>query len=553
MNIVCLKNARVYDPLQQASGELMTVWIGDDRIIDKPSPELQEKATVYDLEGAVTMAGALDIHSHIAGGNVNTARLMLPEQHRSHLERNNSTPFANAKWSSFETGYRYTEMGYSMVLEPAMLPVNAPQVHAELADIPIIDTAALAVLGSDDFLVRLLRADASQAQINDYVSWTMNVTKALGLKVINAGGSQAFKKGAVTFGLDDVVPDYGISSRTLLQKLQTAVVQTGLPHPVHVHCNNLGTPGNIQTIINTMEASQGMPMHLAHVQFYGYGDEGKYGFSSSAARLMEAFNRHPNITMDVGQVLFGQTVTLSGDVMAQFDRRYDASPQKWNVWHAENEGSGGIVPYHYKTAGFVNGLQWAIGLEIFLLCDDPWRLFFTTDHPNGAPFTRYPDLLRLLMDYEYRMECLSHLHPDISEMTLLADIKREYSLHEIAIMTRAAPSKLLGQQDRGHLKPGARADVAVYQEQEDKAAMFRRAEKVFKNGQLVLDKGAILNSQAGHTVALNVGYDHGIETHIQRYFDRFYSLRLSNYGVSGEDEGLDKRLQMHKVAGAFSQ
>ncbi|WP_297810082.1 formylmethanofuran dehydrogenase subunit A [uncultured Methylophaga sp.] len=552
MNIVCLKNARVYDPLQQASGEMMTLWIGDDRIIDEPSAELQQKATVYDLNGSVTMAGALDIHSHIAGGNVNTARLMLPEQHRSHLERNHQTPFSNAKWSSFETGYRYTEMGYSMVLEPAMLPVNAPQVHAELADIPIIDTAALAVLGSDDFLVRLLRADASQAQVNDYVSWTMNVTKALGLKVINAGGSQAFKKGAETFSLDDVVPEYGISSRTLLQRLQTAVVQTGLPHPVHVHCNNLGTPGNIQTIVDTMEAAQGLPMHLAHVQFYGYGDEGKYGFSSSAARLMEAFNRHPNITMDVGQVLFGQTVTLSGDVIAQFARRYDASPQKWNVWHAENEGSGGIVPYHYKSAGFVNGLQWAIGLEIFLLCDDPWRLFFTTDHPNGAPFTRYPDLLRLLMDYDYRIECLSHLHPDIAEMTLLADIKREYSLDEIAVMTRAAPSKLLGQQDRGHLKPGARADIAVYREQDDKAAMFRRADKVFKNGQLVLDEGAILSSAAGKTLALNVSYDRKIEPHIQSYFDRFYSLRISNYGITDDTGELERRLQMHIVSGAFS-
>jgi formylmethanofuran dehydrogenase subunit A len=552
MNIICLKNARIYDPTQQADGMLSNLWIAGDRIISEPSPELRQKATVYDLDGAVTMAGALDIHSHIAGGNVNTARLMLPEQHRSHLERNNRTPFANAKWSSFEIGYRYAEMGYSMVLEPAMLPVNAPQVHAELADIPIIDTAALAVLGSDDFLVRLLRADASQAQINDYVSWTMNVTKALGLKVINAGGSQAFKKGVETFGLDDVVPDYGISSRTLLQRLQTAVVQTGLPHPVHVHCNNLGTPGNIQTIIDTMEAAQGLPMHLAHVQFYGYGDEGKYGFSSSAARLMEAFNRHPNITMDVGQVLFGQTVTLSGDVMAQFERRFDASPQKWHVWHAENEGSGGIVPYHYKTAGFVNGLQWAIGLEIFLLCDDPWRLFFTTDHPNGAPFTRYPDLLRLLMDYDYRMECLSNLHPDIAEMTLLAGIKREYSLYEVAVMTRAAPSKLLGQKDRGHLNPGAIADIAVYREQEDKAAMFRRAEKVFKNGQLVLDSGSLLSSAAGSTLALNVGYDRSIESYIQSYFDRFYSMRLSNYGMSDVDEQLDKRLQMHKVAGAFS-
>ncbi len=552
MTISCLKNARIYDPLQQANGELTTLWIAGDRIISEPAYELQQNATVYDLEGAVTMAGALDVHSHIAGGNVNTARLMLPEQHRSQLERNRKTPFANAKWSSFETGYRYTEMGYSMVLEPAMLPVNAPQVHAELADIPIIDTAALAVLGSDDFLVRLLRADASQSQINDYVSWTMNKTKALGLKVINAGGSQAFKKGASTFGLDDVVPEYGISSRQLLQHLQTAVVQTGLPHPVHVHCNNLGTPGNIQTIVDTMEAAQGLPMHLAHVQFYGYGDEGKYGFSSSAARLMEAFHRHPNITMDVGQVLFGQTVTLSGDVMAQFYRRNDASPQKWHVWHAENEGSGGIVPYHYKSAGFVNGLQWAIGLEIFLLCDDPWRLFFTTDHPNGAPFTRYPDLLRLLMDYEYRMECLSNLHPDIAEMTLLADIKREYSLYEVAVMTRAAPSKLLGQHDRGHLKPGARADIAVYREQGDKAAMFRRADKVFKNGQLVLDEGAILSSVPGRTLALNVGYDRNIESHIQSYFDRYYSLRLSNYGVTESDAGHDRSFQTYKVSGAFS-
>ncbi|AFJ01930.1 Formylmethanofuran dehydrogenase subunit A [Methylophaga frappieri] len=551
MNIVCLKNACVYDPLQHADGQKKTLWIGDDRIIDEPSQSLQQQATVIDLEGAVTMAGALDIHSHIAGGNVNTARLMLPDQHRNHLQRNRLKPFHNAKWSSFETGYRYTEMGYSMVLEPAMLPINAPQVHAELADIPIIDTAALAVLGSDDFLVRLLRADASQNQINDYVSWTMNVTKALGLKVINAGGSQAFKKGVETFGLDDTVPDYGISSRTLLQKLQTAVVQTGLPHPVHVHCNNLGTPGNIQTIVDTMEAAQGLPMHLAHVQFYGYGDEGKYGFSSSAAKLMTAFNRHPNITMDVGQVLFGQTVTLSGDVMAQFDRRHDASPQKWHIWHAENEGSGGIVPYQYKSASFINGLQWAIGLEIFLLCDDPWRLFFTTDHPNGAPFTRYPDLLRLLMDYDYRMECLCNLHPDIAEMTLLKEIKREYSLNDIAIMTRAAPSKLLGQTDRGHLKPGAKADIAIYREQADKAAMFRRAEKVFKNGQLVLDNGEIMVSAAGKTLALNVGYDRNIEGHIQDYFDRFYSLRLSNYGLA-KSEATEARLQLHNVHGAFS-
>lgn len=532
MAYTCLKNAKAYDPTQKWNGELRTLWLQDDRICLEPSPEQQEKATHYDLKGAVVMAGAIDIHSHIAGGNVNNARILLPDQHRNHLERQKVLPFQRAKWSSFDTGYRYAEMGYSLVIEPAMLPVNAPQVHAEMADIPMIDTGALAILGSDDLLLRLMRSGASQAQINDYVAWTMNNTKAMGLKVINPGGAQAFKKGAETLDLDDVVPDYGMSSRQILQTLQTAAVQTGILHPVHVHCNNLGTPGNISTIVETMEAAQGLPMHLAHVQFYGYGDEGTYGFSSSAARMMEAFAKHPNITMDVGQVLFGQTVTLSGDVMAQYSRRYDASPGKWVVWHSENEGSGGIVPYQYKEGSFVNGLQWAIGLEIFLLSEDPWRLFFTTDHPNGAPFTRYPELIHLLMSYDYRMACLSNLHPEIAEMTLLKDLKREYSLYEIAMMTRAAAAQLLGQADRGHLKEGARADISIYRQQEDLTQMFRYAEKVFKDGELIVDDGQVKTSKQTKTLSLAMGHNPEIEDTIQAYMDQYYSLKLSNYGVT---------------------
>lgn len=531
MSLIKLSNARVYDPIQNLHGQLSDLYIQNGKIISAEMAAGQTFSSTYDLKGAVTMAGAIDVHSHIAGGNVNTARLLLPEQHRNHMQRNLNLPFANARWSAAETGVRYAQMGYTMVVEPAMLPVNAPQVHHEMAAIPVIDTAALAILGSDDLLVNMLRTGASQQQINDYVAWTVTHTKALGLKVINAGGSQAFKANVSTFGLDDEVPEYGVSSRQILQKLQMAVIQTGIEHPVHVHCNNLGTPGNVQAAIDTMEAAAGMPMHLAHVQFYGYGDEGQRGFSSAAPRLMEAFNRHPNITMDVGQVLFGQTVTLSGDIMAQFSRRYDASPGKWAMWHAECEGSGGIVPYHYKKASFINGLQWAIGLEIFLLSGDPWRLFFTTDHPNGAPFTRYPELMRLLMDRDYRLACLAELHPDIAEMTLLRDIQHEYSLSDIAVMTRAAPAKLLGLTNRGHLAPGAIADIAVYTEQSDKTSMFARAEMLFRNGELVIDKGELLSAKPGQTIAVSPCYDRQIERVIHNYFDRFYSLKLSNYGV----------------------
>ena len=104
-------------------------------------------------DGQVVMAGGIDIHSHIAGGNVNTARLMLPEQHRAHRPAPAQTPLSTAGWSTFETGRLYAEMGFTLVVDPAVNPHDALHAHLELADIPVIDKATLAILGNEDFLL----------------------------------------------------------------------------------------------------------------------------------------------------------------------------------------------------------------------------------------------------------------------------------------------------------------------------------------------------------------------------------------------------------------
>jgi formylmethanofuran dehydrogenase subunit A len=69
-----------------------------------------------------------------------------------------------------------------------------------------------------------------------------------------------------------------------------------------------------------------LPLHLAHLQFYGYGKEGERGFSSAAAPLAAAVNAAPSVTVDVGQVMFGPTVTISSDVLRQFNARDQARP-----------------------------------------------------------------------------------------------------------------------------------------------------------------------------------------------------------------------------------
>ena len=176
----------------------------------------------------------------------------------------------------------------------------------------------------------------------------------------------------------------------------------------------------------------------------------------SRPRLAEAMNANANITADIGQVMFGQTVTISSDVLRQFNARGQASPRKSVILDGDGNGSG-VVPYRYRRRNFFNAVQWAAGLELFLLINDPWRVFFTTDHPNGAPFTAYPDLFALLMDRDLRARWIAELPAEAIQMTTLGSIAREYSWPDIAVMTRAAPARLLGLGDRGHLAPGARA------------------------------------------------------------------------------------------------
>ncbi|HEY7663496.1 MAG TPA: formylmethanofuran dehydrogenase subunit A [Xanthobacteraceae bacterium] len=514
-----ITGGRVIDPANGRDG-IADVWMRDGRIIEAAAGQGRADAT-YDAAGKIVMAGAIDIHSHIAGSNVNTARLLLPELHCDRSPARGHTPLANAQSGTFWTGCRYAEMGFTTVVEPAVAPDYALHAHLELGDIPIIDKAILTVLGNDDYLLRLMRSGESASAVRDYVGWTLATSRALGIKVINAGGAAAFKANVRAFSLDDVVPFYGVTSRAIVNTLQRAVHELGVPHPLHVHCNNLGLAGNAETALATIAAAEGLPLHLAHLQFYGYGKEGEHGFSSAAARLAEAVNASKSVTVDVGQVMFGQTVTVSSDVLRQFNARRQASPQKWVIFDGDANG-GGVVPYNYRSTDFYNAVQWCVGLELFLLIDDPGRVFFTTDHPNGAPFTAYPELFALLMDRELRAQWLARLPPAVQPVTTLASIKREYSLTEIATMTRAAPAKLLGLADRGHLGAGAIADVAVYADEADRARMFRAASLVFKDGDLVVRDGEVTRYCWGRALTVAPGHDRAIERRMRDYyFDRY--------------------------------
>jgi formylmethanofuran dehydrogenase subunit A len=234
--------------------------------------------------------------------------------------------------------------------------------------------------------------------------------------------------------------------------------------------------------------------------------------------------------VDVGQVLFGETTSMTGDGPLGY-YLHKVTGGKWFNGDTEMEAGCGIVPIKYKDKSFVHALQWAIGLEWYLLINDPWRVAMSTDHPNGGSFLAYPQIVQLLMDRTYRQEMLKRVHPRVLQRSTLKDLDREYSLYEIAIITRAAPARMLGLKNKGHLGPGADADITIYTPNADKRAMFELPRLVIKGGQIVVEQGEIRQDLSGRSLHVAPDYDEGMVPDIKKWFESYYTIQFANYPV----------------------
>jgi formylmethanofuran dehydrogenase subunit A len=254
---------------------------------------------------------------------------------------------------------------------------------------------------------------------------------------------------------------------------------------------------------------------------------------SASTQVAEYFNAHKNLTADAGAVLFGNSVTITADGPWQH-LLYQLTGRKWGNLDVENETGCGIVPYSYKGSNLVNAVQWAVGLELLLLIDDPWRIFLTTDHPNGACFWRYPEIIQLLMNADFRKERVQKLPAKALERIVLADLNREYSLSEIAIITSAGPARALGLSQKGHLGVGADADVAIYNQNPDGAWQFGYPRYVLKAGEVVVEEGHIRQETHGREFIVQPAYDPTIEDFLKPAFQQTYTMSFENYPVEME-------------------
>lgn len=561
-----IRNGSVFDPLNGINGDKKDIFIREGKVVPSLSSAEQKDALVIDARGKTVMPGGVDSHSHVAGTKVNAGRLMRPEDHYKSVREKTALTHSGSGYtvpSVYKQGYDYAAMGYTTVFEAAMPPLEARHTHEEMRATPILDMGAYMVLGNNWFIMRYLKeGDIEKAAA--YTSWMLRTHKGYGIKCVNPAGVENWGWARNVSGLDQPNIHFEVTPRELIRGLAEVNEMLGLPMSLHLHANNLGHPGNWETARDSLMITSGMEarnksqlewgetqesarrrqtVYLAHAQFSAYGGTSWRDFCSGAADLAKYINQVDDVVIDSGSVPFGPATTMTGDGPAQHDL-YMITGQKWSNTDVELECGSGVLPLVYMKSSPVHSVQWAIGLEVMLLIDDPWKTIMTTDHPNGGIFTQYPLLLTWLMSRKARDDTAKECHKWAYEKSTLGGVDRELSLYEMAIVTRANPARTIGMAYRkGHLGAGADGDVTIYDidpaslNPNDTAALISRLARpdyTIKDGRIVARQGEIVSVPEGRRFYCQPYVDEDLEKDmlkdVKDWF-KYYTVGFANYPV----------------------
>jgi formylmethanofuran dehydrogenase subunit A len=84
---------------------------------------------------------------------------------------------------------------------------------------------------------------------------------------------------------------------------------------------------------------------------------------------------------------------------------------------------------------------------------------------------------------------------------------------------------------------GALADVAVYEDKADRAAMFRAARQVFKNGIEVVRGGRVIGRHTGKAYTVGVPSEPAMARRLSAYTEDVYGIGAGMFEVPGHALG----------------
>src|SRR5438132_12676887 len=124
-----ITGGKVYDPANGIDGQIKDIFIDDTGRFAEPtggcgSPQANHGCRTIDASGLIIFPGGVDVHTHVAGGAINFARAMTPEDHRRTQAfirtKTRRSGLGGMAPTTFATGYLYAGMGFTTLNEAAV-------------------------------------------------------------------------------------------------------------------------------------------------------------------------------------------------------------------------------------------------------------------------------------------------------------------------------------------------------------------------------------------------------------------------------------------------
>src|SRR5687767_15745333 len=170
-----ISGGKVYDPANGVDGVVKDVCIADGRIV----ADVQAARTI-DATGMMVFPGGVDVHTHVAGGALNFACGLVPENQRVARKflhaPDRRAGLGGMTPTTFATGYLYAGMGWTTVNDVAVPILSAKHTHEELHDTPIVDKSCLVLMANNEIVLDLIEAGEME-RAQHVVAWLIWAAK----------------------------------------------------------------------------------------------------------------------------------------------------------------------------------------------------------------------------------------------------------------------------------------------------------------------------------------------------------------------------------------
>ena len=168
-----------------------------------------------------------------------------------------------ARWgrvpSTFVTGYKYAGLGYTTAFDAAVRAAGGAARPSRAGRHAVPRQGVVRAGGQQPLRHAMHRARRSRAA-QDVPRVAARRREAYAAKLVNPGGVEVWKHSPAS------ARPWARRRRAGFQRHRRgescarsspAANELALPHPAHIHCNQLGMPGNWRTTLETMRAVEG--------------------------------------------------------------------------------------------------------------------------------------------------------------------------------------------------------------------------------------------------------------------------------------------------------